>query len=107
MNSITRPLYPLPAWANNSAVPGQLLTVTSTAVVQLTTPLNRITDLVMFDVQLASVWATVDGSTPSTNAGHVLAAGTAYTWSAGMMNAAKFVATGTTNAEIWVSELQV
>lgn len=60
----------------------------------------------MFDIQSGNVWCTVDGQTPSSSKGHLLALGQAYTWSAGMMNAAKFIATTTTNATIWVSELQ-
>lgn len=105
--SILRPLYPTPTRAGNALVAGQLLTVTSTAAVSLTTNLNAGTRMCMFDVQGNSVYATVDGQTPSSTKGHTLATGQAYTWSSGMMNAAKFVATSTAaNATIWVSELQ-
>lgn len=108
--SITNPLYPKPSWAANSAVAGQALTVTSTAVVTITTQANNLSDCVMFDVKSNGVNVTVDGSNPTTTAtgnGHTLAAGTAYTWSKAMVNQARFIATTTNNAVIWFSELQV
>lgn len=90
----------------STIVLGQLMTVTSTAAVQLTTALNAGTHMAMFDIQGGNVWVTVDGQTPSSTKGHLLAVGQAYTWSPGMLSAAKFIATTTTNATIWVSELQ-
>lgn len=105
--SILRPLYPSPTRSGNSLVAGQLTTATSTAAVALVgTALNGGTHMCMFDIQGGNVWCTVDGQTPSSTKGHLLSVGQAYTWSAGMMNAAKVIATTTTNATIWISELQ-
>ncbi len=108
--SITNPLYPKPSWAANAAVAGQLLTVTSTAVVTCATAPNNLSDCVMFDVKSNSVNVTVDGTDPATGAtgtGHTLASGTAYTWSKSMVAQARFIATTTNNAVIYFSELQV
>ena len=110
MGPITNALYPKPAWAiisgTSSAVPGQQLTVTSTATVQFS-GLNEITNCVVLDIQVANVYCTFDGTTPSSSRGHILYATQSYTWSRAAAEQAKFVATTTTNSIIWASEFQI
>lgn len=107
MGSILNVQYPQPAHAAGGAsVTGQFLTVTST-VTSSFSAFNINTKLVMFDVQTANVYMTVDGTTPSASAGHILYAGANFCFNKGMAAAAKFVATTTTNATIYGSELGV
>jgi len=109
MGPITNPLYPRPAWARingtSAAVPGQLLTATTTAAVQFTA-FNDITNLVVLDIQSANVFCTFDGQTPSSTKGHILYATQSYTWSKAAASQAKFIGT-TSTATIWASEFQV
>lgn len=100
-------IYPKPAWASSAAVADQRLTVDSTAGgVQFTAVAIPTVTMVMFDVQTADVMVTVDGSAPTTTNGHRLYAGTMYTWSAAMANAAKFIAATATSAAVHASPLQ-
>lgn len=99
-------IFPKPTWSASAAVAGQQITVTSTATVTFATTFNASTDCVVLDVQTANVYCTFDGQTPSSTKGHILYAGTAYTWSKAAAQQAKFVATTTTNATIWASEFQ-
>ena len=87
----------------------QKLTVDSTTGgVQITALTATKNDLVMFDVQTTDVFATVDGTAPTVTNGHRLYAATTYTWSVGMMNAAKFISSTTsTSAVIYLSPLGV
>lgn len=96
--------FPKPSVTSTGAVAGQQITVSGTA--KQFSALNSITDFVMFDIQDADVWVTIDGTTPSATNGHVLYQGRAYTWSRAMATAAKFVRTGSTDAVIHCSELQ-
>jgi len=110
MGPITNALFPKPSWANisgtSSAVPGQSLTATSTAAVQFAA-FNDITTCVVLDIQVANVYCTFDGQTPSSSIGHILYATQSYTWSRATAAQAKFLATTTTNSIIWASEFQV
>lgn len=106
LGSILNVNYPLPSMTVSGPVQGQQITVTSTATVQFST-FDVDTKLVMLDVQGSSVYFTCDGTTPSSTSGHVLTSGSAFTWNKGMAAAAKFVATSTTDATIYLSELQV
>lgn len=102
---IDRALYPRPTVnGSGTAVSGQARTVTSTAAVQFAS-FNSATQEVMFDIQGSNVYCTVSGETPASGTGHILYVGQAYTWSKALAAAAKFVATTTTNATIWASEL--
>src|SRR5579872_5732040 len=108
--SLNNVMYPLPAWKDGGSgtsvqVQGQFLTVTSTAVVQFAA-FNPNSKLVTLDIQTANVYCTFDGTTPSSTSGHILYAGANFTWHFGMASLAKFVATTTTNATIYGSELQ-
>ena len=94
-----------PTWSGSAVVAAQAKTVTSTAAVQFTT-FNSRTDGVVFDVQVANVWVTFDGTTPASGTAHILAQGTQYTWSKAAAEQAKFVATTTTNAILYASEFQ-
>jgi hypothetical protein len=101
-------LYPKPAYSANAVVADQRLTVDSTAGgVQFTAFATPIVNFVMFDVQTADVMCTIDGSAPTTTNGHRLYAGTFYTWSVAMANAAKFIAATATSGAIQASPLQM
>lgn len=104
--SIVNPLYPKPARYQNAAVASQALTVTSTAAVSFAAFADT-TQAVMFDIQGADTYATVDTTTPGSGTAHILYQRTNYTWSKAMATAAKFKATTTTNCTIVASELQV
>ena len=104
--NIVNPLFPKPTFHASAQVAAQRLTVTSTATVQFSA-FDGSTDMVTFDVQTAGVYCTFDGTTPSATAGHILAPGEKYTWSAAGAKLAKFVATTTTNAIIYGSEFQL
>lgn len=100
-------IFPKPAYSNSGAIADQRLTVSDAAGgVQFGTTFNVITDFVMFDVQDADVYATIDGSAPTTSNGHKLYQGRAYTWSKAMAQAAKFIRAGATDAAIHASEIQ-
>ncbi len=109
MGPITNALFPKPSWANiagtSAAVAGQSLSVTTTAAVQFAA-FNDITTLVVLDIQVANVYCTFDGQTPSSTVGHILYATQSYTWSRAAATQAKFIAT-TSTATIWASEFQV
>jgi len=103
--NINHPLYPQRAFLAGSAVASQSLTV-STSVVSLGTAFSPSTNLVTFDVQDQDVRVRWDGTNPTSTAGHVLPAGTAYTWDAQQAAAAKFIRASTASADatIFVSE---
>jgi len=103
--AITNVYYPLPSTTSAGAVAGQQISVTSGATSTFGA-FNALTKLVLFDIQAANVYATIDGSTPSSTSGHILVAGEKYTWNKGMALPAKFVAVSTT-AKIYLSELGV
>lgn len=94
--NITNPLYPRPAiTASTTAyITSHVVTVTSAAATD-TTAFNTnppgAVELVTFDVQGGDVRTFWEGSTPTSSAGHILPAGTAYTWGVVQYNAAKFI----------------
>jgi len=47
--------------------------------------------LVSFDVQTSDIRVRWDGTDPTSTVGHILPAGTAYTWAASQYNASKFI----------------
>lgn len=107
---ITRPLYPSPAITASSTafITSHVVTVTSAAATDPTafnTNPPGAVDLVTFDVQGFDVRTYWEGSTPTSSAGHLLPAGTAYTWSVVQYNNAKFIldASATGNATIVAS----
>ncbi len=101
-------IFPKPSYDTSSnAVADQRLTVSNAGGgVAFATTFNRISDFVMFDVQDADVYCTIDGSAPTTTNGHKLYQGRAYTWSKAMAQAAKFIRAGATDAVIHASEIQ-
>lgn len=88
-------------------VPSQSLTV-STAAVAFGTTFADTTNQVTFDIQGVDVRARWDGTDPSGTVGHILPAGTAYTWDKAMAAAAKFIriSTASSDATIFLSETQ-
>ena len=103
-------LYPSRAVANSgTAVASQSLTVSTAAVAATgytaTPGTTGHVQLVSFDVQDNDVRVRWDGSDPTSTVGHVLPAGTAYTWAASQYNAAKFIriSTATADAVIFAS----
>lgn len=106
--NITNTLYLKPAVVNGTPVPDQRLTVDATAGgVAFATAFNTATTCVIVDVQTAGVYATFDGSAPTTTNGHYLAQNTSYTWSRATATAAKFIREGAVSAVIHASEFQV
>ena len=102
--NISRPLYPSPTWYRGAVVAGQVLAVTTTLVKTFST-FNTLTEQVAFDVQAQNVYVTVDGTTPSSTNGHILYAGSAFTWSKAGAQQAKFLCTTTAgDAQIYASE---
>jgi len=90
---------------DGTAVTGQSLTVSSSAVAMIATTLNDLTQKVVWDVQDDAAFVTFDGSTPSSSNGHKIAAGTSGEWSPEVANAAKWIRE-TTDARIQISEFQ-
>lgn len=101
---INNAIYPKPSWTNTAAVQGQQLTVSSSAV--QFAAFDYTTSLVVLDIQVANVYCTFDGTTPSSSRGHILYATQSYTWSKAAATAAKFVAV-TSDATIFASEFQI
>lgn len=102
------PLYPKPAWAADSTqIPSQSLTVSAAAVAATGYDIP-IVELVTFDVQVSDVRVRWDGTDPTGAVGHILPAGSAYTWAAKQYNQAKFIriSTATTDAVIFASPMQ-
>ena len=106
-NILPKPTYSTAGRTDGTSaqVTAQRLTVTNAATSTFSA-FNARTDVVVFDVQVANVYCTFDGTTPSATNGHILTYGTAYTWSTAAAIAAKFVATTTTNSIIYASEFQ-
>ncbi len=55
------------------------------------TPGSQAVPLVTFDVQTANLRCRWDGVNPTSTTGHLLTAGSSYTWDASMYNNAKFI----------------
>lgn len=105
---INNVFYPVPAIAANAYIADQRLTVDDTAGGVTFTDYDATqVDVVMFDVQTANCYCTVDDSAPTTSNGHLLLQGTTYTWSVGMFNAAKFIREGATSAVLHASALRI
>ena len=88
-----------------TAVPGQSLTVSSSAVAMIATPLYELTQKVVWDLQTDAAFVTFDGSTPTSSNGHKIAAGTSGEWSPEVANAAKWIRE-TLDARLQISEFQ-
>ena len=88
-----------------TAVASQSLTV-STLSVPFGTAFNANSKLVTFDVQGADIRCRWDGTDPTSTVGHILPAGTAYTWNKEQAAAAEFIriSTATGDATIFASE---
>lgn len=109
MNSQINVLYPAPARSGNAAVAAQSLTVSTAAVSFGTTYDPNSVPIVTLDIQGGvNVRARFDGTDPTSTVGHLLYSGMAYTWSAAMFNAAKFIrdTSAASNATIFASPLQ-
>ena len=89
----------------NAPIASQSLTV-STAAVAFGTAFAARTQLVTFDIQDNDVRVRWDGTDPTGTVGHILPAGTAYTWAASQATAAKFIRISTASADgvIFASE---
>lgn len=95
------PLYPRPAQNASGSITSQITTVTagSTTVTGFNMTSPYAVDLVSFDVQGGPIRALWEGSTPTDTSGHVLTAGSAYTWATLQYNAAKFIRDSTATAD--------
>lgn len=104
--NIIHPLYPQRSMSGGSPVASQSRTV-STSAVAFSTAFNDSTTLVTFDIQGVDVRCRWDGTDPTSTSGHILPAGTAYTWDKAQAAAAKFIriSTATSDATIFASEL--
>lgn len=100
------PLYPQRSFNSSGAVASQSLSV-STSSVGFGTTFHVNTKLVTFDVQDQDIRCRWDGTDPTGTVGHLLVAGSSYTWDKDMAAAAKFIrkSTATANATIFASEL--
>lgn len=87
-------LYLKRAMTSAGPVASQSLTV-STAAVAATgyTPVPSVDGVfaVSFDIQVSNVRVRWDGTDPTSTVGHLLYAGTNYTWDCAKFNAAKFI----------------
>lgn len=100
------PLYPQRSMDSaNTPIASQSLTV-STSAVGFGTTFNETTQLVTFDVQANTVRVRWDGTNPTSTSGHILQAGTAYTWNKAQAQAARFIriSTASGDAVLFASE---
>jgi|TARA_R110000868_G_scaffold25954_1_gene100533 hypothetical protein len=86
-NTFSVNLYPLPS----PSATLQKLAVSTAAVPFAARFYDGKTKFVLFEVQTGGVYATFDGSTPSSTNGHLYAVNTREFWSAGMADSAKFI----------------
>lgn len=98
--SMLHPLYPQRAMnRDNTAISSTTFSVTTVVTNAATfTPYSQgPTQLVTFDVQTSDVYVRWDGGTPTAapGGGHLLPAGTAYTWDVNQYNASKFISAST------------
>jgi len=100
MNSNVVNLYPVPT----GGVADQPLLTVSNSAISLASSYDTKTRYIVLDVQDQDVRVTYDGSNPTTSNGHVLAAGTSYTWAKETALAAKVIRAGGTDAKIAQSE---
>lgn len=103
--------YPFRAMVAGSPVASQSLTVSTAAVAPTgftASPEVDGVNYVTFDIQTNSVRVRWDGTDPTGTVGHVLYAGSAYTWAVSQFNASKFIriSTATADAVIFSSALQ-
>lgn len=101
--SITNPLYPRPAMLQSGTGYVTTLVTTVTTGSTTVTAFNLVSpaavDLVTFDVQVSDVRCYWEGSTPTSTSGHILPAGTAYTWAANQYNNTKFIRDASATAD--------
>lgn len=95
--------FPKPATGQT----GQTLTVGASAVPITTVYTSLNVAAVFFDIQTADVYVTFDGTTPSATNGNLLKAGEKYNWSNGIISAAKFIRSASTDAVIHFSPLGI
>lgn len=114
--TIVNPLYPRPhiRTGTSSASSGYMLSVSSSSSATSFTIGNFTLDtagpaeLIFLDIQTANVVCTFDSSTPlAGTSGHILAAGTNYTWQLATVLAAKFAAQTSSTAQIYASQFAV
>lgn len=99
--TLINPLYPRPhyaAGAGSTIASGFMLSITTGSVTSFTASnFDSNCELVFLDFQGGSVTTTFDGTNPAAGSrGHILAAGTNYTWQLATVLSAKFI--GTTSA---------
>lgn len=104
--------YPKRAMIGGLPVASQSLSVTITAAAPVGYTGSSAVDnnsVVCFDVQTSNVRVRWDGTDPTSTVGHLLYAGSAYTWSVDQFNAAKFIrdTAATANGVIFSSAFQI
>ena len=103
-------LYPKRAFFAGAAIADQTLAVSTAAVAPTGyaapgTPGAAGVPLVTFDVQTSNLRCRWDGTNPTSTTGHLLLAGSSYTWDFDMYNNAKFIrdTLATVDGSIWAS----
>lgn len=89
-------LYPKMAITGTTSVASSSTTVSTAAVSPSTIYTNAVAGgggvtLVTFDVQTSNIRVRWDGTNPTATVGHLLYAGTSYTWPVSQYDAAKFI----------------
>lgn len=104
-------LYPRRATSSTTGtstpVASQSFTVSNSAVAVTTAYVYPTTQLVTFDVQSQNVVARWDGTSPTASVGHILVAGSAFTWDVDQFNNCKFIRQGSSDAVIFCSPMTV
>lgn len=106
--TLINPLYPRPhvTASTSSVATGFMLTVasSSSATAFTTSNFDQTAQLVFLDIQSNNVVVTFDGSVPLNGTrGHILPAGTNYTWQLATALDAKFATQGATAAQVYAS----
>lgn len=97
--SVLHPLYPQRAMSNDGTAIASQSTTASTAAIAPTGYTQSSVNLVTFDVQVSDVRVRWDGTDPTGTVGHILPAGTAYTWDVAQYNASKFIRISTASSD--------
>lgn len=90
---------------NNGTVSDRNVVVGSAAANLIVAALNSSTTHIFWTCTDANVRFTIDGSTPTATAGHQVAAGSSGIWCAKMAQQAKVIREGSTDANIFISEV--
>jgi hypothetical protein len=90
---------------NNGTVTDRSVTVGGTAANLIVAALNASTTHIFWTCTDANVRFTIDSSTPTATAGHLIAAGSSGVWCAKMATQAKVIREGAYDAAIFISEV--